>query len=109
LKGIFKGEDHPFKKTPEKKLNPLQQITYFGLLNVLLPLQGITGMMMWGVQRWPDLANQLGGLPVLAPVHTIIAWLFASFMVLHVYLTTTGHTAFSSLEAMINGWEDIEI
>ena len=57
VQGIFKGEHHPFEKTPEKKLNPLQQVTYFGLLNVLLPLQGITGILMWGVQRWPSLAN----------------------------------------------------
>jgi len=97
VKGIFKGEDHPYEKTPEKKLNPLQQITYFGLLNILLPLQGITGILMWGVQRWPEIANQLGGLPVLAPLHTIIAWLFASFIVLHVYLTYTGHTLISSM------------
>ncbi len=108
VRGIFKGEHHPFEKTPDKKLNPLQQVTYFGLLNVLLPLQGITGILMWGVQRWPSLANALGGLPVLAPIHTILAWLFASFIVLHVYLTTTGHTAVSSLEAMITGWEEIE-
>ena len=108
LKGIFKGDHHPFEKTPEKKLNPLQQVTYFGLLNVLLPLQGITGTLMWGLQRWPALANALGGLPVLAPIHTILAWLFASFIVLHVYLTTTGHTAVSSMEAMITGWEQIE-
>jgi thiosulfate reductase cytochrome b subunit len=108
LKGIFQGEPHPFEKSPEKKLNPLQQVTYFGLLNVLLPLQGITGILMWGVQRWPDLAGTLGGLPVLAPVHTILAWLFASFIILHVYLTTTGHTAVASIEAMVTGWEDIE-
>jgi thiosulfate reductase cytochrome b subunit len=108
LRGIFKGEHHPFEKNPEQKLNPLQQVTYFGLLNVLLPLQGITGALMWGVQRWPSLANALGGLPVLAPIHTILAWLFASFIVLHVYLTTTGHTAVSSLEAMITGWEELE-
>ncbi|MCJ7733714.1 MAG: cytochrome b/b6 domain-containing protein [Anaerolineales bacterium] len=109
LKGIFKGEHHPFEKTPERKLNPLQQVVYIGLLNILLPLQGITGMLMMGVQRWPSLASSLGGLPVLAPAHTIIAWLFSSFLVLHVYLTTTGHTAVSSLEAMITGWEDVEI
>ncbi len=108
LLGIFKGEHHPFEKTTDKKLNPLQQITYFGLLNVLLPLQGITGALMWGLQRWPELANRLGGLPVLAPFHTIIAWLFGAFLILHVYLTTTGHTAVSSMEAMITGWEDIE-
>jgi len=109
LKGIFKGEHHPFEKTTDKKLNPLQQVTYVGLLNILLPLQGITGILMWGVQRWPSIAKSLGGLPLLAPAHTMIAWLFAAFIVLHVYLTTTGHTAVSSIEAMINGWEDVEL
>ena len=43
LRGIFKGAPHPFEKTPTKKLNPLQQLTYFAILNVLLPLQGLTG------------------------------------------------------------------
>ena len=41
IKGIFKHEPHPFEKTPEKKMNPLQQVTYFGILNVLLPSAGI--------------------------------------------------------------------
>ena len=61
LLDIFKGVEHPFEKTKDKKLNPLQQVTYFGLLNVLLPLQGITGILMWGLQRWPHLAGRLGG------------------------------------------------
>lgn len=109
LQGIFQGRDHPFEKTPEQKLNPLQQITYFGLLNILLPLQILTGSLMWGVQHWPDLAARLGGLPFLAPFHTLIAWLFGSFTVMHVYLTTTGHTPLSNLKAMIFGWEVVEV
>jgi thiosulfate reductase cytochrome b subunit len=109
LRGIFKGEAHPFEKTPEKKLNPLQQVTYFGLLNVLLPLQGLTGILMWGAQRWPDLAEKLGGLTFLAPLHTIVAWLFAAFIVMHVYLTTTGHKPLTDIQAMITGWEDVEM
>ncbi|MBC8333831.1 MAG: cytochrome b/b6 domain-containing protein [Anaerolineales bacterium] len=108
LQGIFKGEEHPFEKTAKKKLNPLQQITYFGILNVLLPLQGLTGIMIWGVQRWPDLAAKLGGLPFLAPFHTLIAWTFASFIVLHVYLTTTGHTPMAGIKSMIMGWDKVE-
>jgi thiosulfate reductase cytochrome b subunit len=107
--GIFKGEEHPFEKTVHKKLNPLQQITYFGILNVLLPLQGITGILIWGAQRWPDIAESLGGLPFLAPLHTLIAWLFASFIVAHVYLTTTGHTPTAGIQAMMMGWEEVEI
>lgn len=108
-RGIFKGEAHPFEKTPDKKLNPLQQITYFGLLNILLPLQIITGILMWGVQRWPDLTAALGGLTYLAPFHTLIAWLFAAFIVAHVYLTTTGHEPLTSIKAMMIGWDEVEV
>ena len=109
LKGIFKGANHPFEKTERKKLNPLQQVTYFGILNVLLPLQGLTGILMWGAQRWPAAANLLGGLPFLAPFHTLLAWTFAAFIVGHVYLTTTGHEPLEGIKGMVTGWEEVEI
>ncbi len=108
LRGIFRQEPHPFDKTAERKLNPLQQITYFGLLNVLLPGQMIIGALMWGAQHWPDLAQRVGGLPLLAPLHTLISWLLAAFVVMHVYLTTTGHTPLALIQAMMLGWEDVE-
>ncbi len=109
IQGIFRGAEHPFEKTPESKLNPLQQITYFGILNVLLPLQVITGALMWGAQRWPEIANALGGLPFLAPFHTLIAWTFAAFIVMHVYLTTTGHKPMAGIQSMISGWDEVEV
>ncbi|MEZ4767334.1 MAG: cytochrome b/b6 domain-containing protein [Caldilineales bacterium] len=109
LNGIFKDGKHPFDKTYRQKLNPLQQISYFGLLNILLPFQIITGALMWGVQQWPDIANMLGGLPYLAPVHTLIAWLFATFVVAHVYLTTTGESVEGDIRAMITGWENVPV
>ncbi len=109
MQGIFQGAEHPFEKTTRKKLNPLQQVTYFGILNVLLPLQIITGALMWGAQRWPNLAERLGGLLFLGPFHSLIAWLFAAFIVMHVYLTTTGHTPMAGIKAMIMGWDDVEV
>lgn len=109
MRGIFKGAPHPFEKTPEKKLNPLQQVTYFGILNILLPLMVITGILMWGVQQYPNLAESLGGLPFLAPFHTLIAWLFAAFIVAHVYLTTTGPAPMAGIKAMVVGWDDVEV
>lgn len=108
LRGIFKGEPHPYEKTRERKMNPLQQITYLMILNVLLPLQIITGALMWGAQQWPDVTAQLGGLAFLAPLHTLVAWMFASFIVAHVYLTTTGHTPLTDIKAMLTGWDEIE-
>ena len=109
MRGVFRGEPHPIQKTPEHRMNPLQQTTYLVILNILLPLQIFTGILMWGAQRWPDLTNRLGGLTWLAPFHTMTAWLFAAFIVLHVYLITTGHTPWENLKAMIIGWETIEV
>jgi len=109
-RGIFKGESHPFEKTPQKRLNPLQEITYFAILNVLLPAQVITGVMIyWGQRNWPRWVTELGGLSVLSPLHTGIAWLFAAFIVMHVYLTTaSGRTPLAAIKSMIVGWEVLE-
>lgn len=109
INGIFKGDPHPFEKVKNRKLNPLQQATYFGLLNVLLPLQVITGALMWSVQKWPELTTWMGGLPVLAPFHSLVAWMLAAFVVAHVYLTTTGATPLEAMRGMVTGWEDIEV
>lgn len=108
LRGIFRHEPHPFQKSPERKMNPLQQVTYLAILNVLLPLQIITGLLMWGAQTWPDVAERLGGLTVLAPFHTLIAWSFAAFIVMHVYLTTTERTPLTGIQSMITGWGELE-
>jgi thiosulfate reductase cytochrome b subunit len=109
IQGIFKGEPHPFEKTRERKMNPIQRLTYLGLLNVLLPLQVITGTLMWGAQHVPGLTEFFGGLPLLAPLHSLGSWLMATFIVVHVYMTTTGHTPLANIRAMIWGWDDVEV
>ena len=106
--GIFAGKPHPLEKTKENKLNPLQQITYLAILNILLPAQIITGILIWGLQRWPHIAAELGGLPMLALVHTLVAWTFATFIVMHIYLTTTGHKPTAGIKSMIVGWDEVE-
>ncbi len=109
VSGIFKGEPHPFEKRPDDRMNPIQKLTYFGILNVLLPAQVVTGALMWGVQHWPQAAAALGGLPLLAPVHTMLAWMFGCFIVGHVYLTTTGATPLEAIRGMVTGYEDVEV
>lgn len=107
LFGIFKGEPHPYEKRPGKRLNPLQKFTYFALLNILLPFQIISGLLCWGSTRWPIVFGKIGGLSVIAPLHTLGAYLFLSFLIGHIYLSTTGTTPLSNIKAMINGIETI--
>jgi Ni/Fe-hydrogenase b-type cytochrome subunit len=106
--GIFRNEPHPMERTPQAKLNPLQKITYLIILNVLLPLQVISGLLIWGAQSWTTAVDSVGGLPMLAKIHTLTAWLFAAFLIMHIYLTTTGATPLAHIRAMVSGWDKVE-
>ncbi len=101
--GIFKGEPHPVKKTELSKLNPLQRLTYLVLKLVLIPIQVASGLVYI---FWGDIFT--GKLGTVAALHTIGAFALIAFVIVHVYMTTTGHTVFSNIKAMITGWEEIE-
>ncbi len=108
LGGIFRGDAHPFERKPERRLNPLQRLTYLAILNVLLPLQAGTGLLMWAAGRWPGGWEAPSGLGALAFVHTAGAWLLAGFLVGHLYLISTGRTPAANLKTMVSGREEIE-
>ncbi len=103
LYGIFKGERHPLETDPRRKLNPLQKITYLVLLNILIPFQIVTGVLMWGADRWANLFDRVGGLWLLGPAHTLGAYLFLAFLIGHLYLATTGPTPGALLRAIVTG------
>lgn len=101
--GIFQGKEHPVQKSPGAKHNPLQRIAYLGISAMLLPIQMITGLMYY-------LYNDFGSLyslPIVATVHTLVALFLLNFLVIHLYMTTTGHSLFSHIAGMITGWEEI--
>lgn len=105
--GIFKGRPHPVQKSPGAKHNPLQRLTYLGLTATLLPVQMVTGLLYWGYNDWPAWLAGGIGLPLVALVHLALAFVLVSFLIVHVYMTTTGHGVFSHIAAMISGWEEV--
>ncbi len=107
-RGIFAGAAHPTVKSRERKLNALQQVTYAGLLNVLFPLQVVTGILLWVEGLAPARLEPALGLALVAPLHNLGFWLFLSFLVVHVYLTTTGRTLSTNVKAMVSGWETLD-
>ena len=109
LRDIFKGLPAPYPRSPERKLNVLQQITYLFLLNVLFPFQMITGVTIWLVGTYPTFAAAMGGLGIVAPLHNLGSWMFISFLVAHVYLATTGHTVMAHVRGMVEGYEEVEV
>lgn len=112
LVGIFKDAPHPTKKTIISKLNPLQKLTYFGLKIVIIPLLIITGIL-YLYYRYPTDAGIASmdavSLKVIAYLHTLGAYLITAFVIAHLYLTTTGHTVFSNINAMLTGYEELDV
>jgi len=106
--GIFKGEHHPYKPTQVRKHNPLQLLAYLGFKLAMAPLIWVTGMLYMFYNDWA--AFGIGGLDLelVATLHTLGAFLLLLFLVVHIYLITTGHTVFAHMKAMITGWDEQE-
>ena len=105
--GIFNGEDSPFKQTLMQKHNPLQRMAYLGLKLLLNPLMWFTGLLMLFYADWGRLGIELERETVVL-IHVAGAFLMTSFLIMHLYLITTGHTVSSHLKAMITGYEEVE-
>ena len=106
--GIFRGESHPVPKRKEAKHNPLQRLVYLNLAAILLPVQMITGFLYWGYNSWSAWGIPGLSLTVLAWIHMAGAFAIFSFIIIHVYMTSTGHSIFAHTKAMITGWEDVQ-
>ena len=108
---IFRNAPHPTKKTVLSKLNPLQRLTYLGLKLLVIPVM-VTSGLLYMFYRYPQRHGMeslnVSGLETIAVVHTAGAFLLIAFIVAHIYLTTTGHTPTSNLEAMLTGYEELD-
>lgn len=109
LIGIFKGEEHPVQKRKDAKHNPLQRITYLSLAALLLPLQMASGFLYWSYNSWQEWGIDFIPLEAVALIHMAMAFAILQFIIIHVYMTTTGHTVSAHLKAMITGWEDVPV
>ena len=106
--GIFLGESHPVPKRKEAKHNPLQRLVYLSLAALLLPIQMVTGFLYWSYNSWQAWGLEWLSLPVIAFIHMAGAFAILSFLVVHLYMITTGHTIGAHTRAMITGWEEVE-
>ena len=104
--GIFHKAEHPTHKTKYTKFNPLQRMTYFGLKLIIIPVMIASGLLYF--YFFSNLNNGTNiSLSWIAYIHVFGAFILIGFVFIHVYLTTTGHTVFSSIKAMITGWEEM--
>jgi len=106
--GIFNKEPHPIKKTLLSKLNPLQRITYLGFKLFIIPVQVTTGLLYMYYNNWADWGLDFLNLQCVATIHILGSFALLVFFIIHVYMTTTGHTVFANIKAMATGYEELE-
>ncbi len=69
-----------------------------------MPILVISGLMYMYPEFFKGFIEIIGGMKVLTTVHFLLAGLFASFLVAHIYLATTGETVGENFKAIIFGY-----
>jgi len=109
LLGIFTNAPHPFRTSLERKHNPMQRLAYLFIWVVVSPLIWISGGLYLFYANWENWAlAQYLSLDDIAFLHVTGAFMMLIFIIVHIYLITTGKTITTHLKAMITGWEEIE-
>jgi thiosulfate reductase cytochrome b subunit len=106
--GMFKGRPNPFHVAPYRKFNALQALTYQFVMFIWVPLQMITGILLWDIVRFGPVIDLVGGVRVVDTVHVLIFIVIALYIPMHAYLATLGHTPLEHIKAMITGYEEVE-
>jgi thiosulfate reductase cytochrome b subunit len=104
--GIFRKLPNPFHPSIYRKFNTLQAMTYQILMIILLPVQAITGILLWDLTRFAGVVTLLGGVRVVDTVHVLIFIFFAFYLPAHAYLGTLGRTPLTHYREMVTGYEE---
>ncbi len=101
--GIFKGERHPHRVVSHNKHNPLQAIAYDVILFILIPIQMVSGLFYLYYNQF-GFSHQ--SLTIIAIIHTLGAFAFLAFLIMHFYLATSGPTPLAYFKTMTTGYND---
>lgn len=106
--GIFRGDPNPHHVSAYRKFNPLQSMAYQIVMILLVPLQFVTGVLLWDLKRFSGAVELLGGVRVVDTMHVLLFIFFTAFIFIHAYLTTLGPTPMAHSKAMFTGYEEVE-
>lgn len=106
--GIFKGEPNPHSVSVYEKFNAMQSMAYQVIMMIVVPVQFVTGILLWDVHRFAGAIEMIGGVRVVDTVHVLAFIFFTAFIFIHPYLASLGHTRTAHFKAMVTGYEEVE-
>lgn len=102
--GMFKGENHPFPVTEERKFNPLQKLTYVLALYLAVPLLIISGIGLLFPEITINTFFGISGLILTDILHITMGFFLSLFMIIHIYTCTLGAKPTSLFRGIITGY-----
>jgi thiosulfate reductase cytochrome b subunit len=93
LIGILQNKPHPYEVNAETKFNPIQQVSYVVVMFMLVPAIIVSGVVTLYVKT-----------PCGLVTHAILAICGLVFIIIHVYMCTTGDKPMSLIKGMIDGY-----
>lgn len=106
LVSIFKGEENPFRPSPDEKFNPLQKLAYGSIMGLFAPLLVITGLLFSDIPVFRKTILLWNAAGTINAIHVLAAYVFVLYLVFHLYMATLGRTLSSHIKAMIVGYEE---
>lgn len=104
--GMFKGEEHPFPVTMERKFNPLQKLSYVLVMYVGLPLVIISGLGLMFPEITVKRVFGTSGLILTDILHIAVGFFVSVFLVIHIYTCTLGAKPGTLFKSILSGYHD---
>jgi thiosulfate reductase cytochrome b subunit len=104
--GVFKGNEAPFPVTKKSKFNPIQQVTYFLVMLIFMPVLFISGLSLFysGAAVRQLLGNQAFFYTDI--LHMIIGFCVSIFLIIHLYFCTIGTNPLKNFKSIITGYHE---
>ena len=106
--GIFKHETAPFPVTKKMKFNPIQQVSYFMTMYVLMPLIFLTGLPMLFSGAFIRQLLGSNAFFVTDIIHITLGFLLSIFLMIHLYFCTFGAKPYSNFKSIVTGYHEGE-
>ena len=106
LISIFKGEENPFRPSPDEKFNPLQKLAYGAIMCIFAPILMVTGLLGSDISFFRKYILLWDIAGVVNAIHVLGAYVVVLYLVVHLYMATLGRTTFGHIKAVILGYEE---
>lgn len=103
---MFRGEEAPFPVTKKTKFNPIQQVTYFLIMFIFMPLIFMSGLSLL---YSGSVIRQLFGVKAFFytdVLHMVIGFFLSIFLIIHLYFCTIGAKPFKNFKSIITGYHE---